>query len=80
MTEQFTDNLITTHLLVLSAHQSGFLLRAALLSVLLCSPRRVASDSDEGILTDWEIWKSSHGVSYDDLVRLTPPLKTQGQT
>nr|XP_019936152.1 PREDICTED: cathepsin L1-like [Paralichthys olivaceus] len=50
-----------------TAHQSGFLLRAALLSVLLCSPRRVASDSDEVILTDWEIWKSSHGVTYDDL-------------
>ncbi|XP_053286125.1 procathepsin L [Pleuronectes platessa] len=50
-----------------AAHQSGFLLRAALLSVLLCSPRRVASDSDEGILTDWEIWKSSNGVTYEDL-------------
>lgn len=42
---------------------------AVLLLVLLCFPQQVASDSDEAILTDWEIWKSTNGISYDDLVR-----------
>ncbi|KAA8589827.1 hypothetical protein FQN60_013192 [Etheostoma spectabile] len=49
-----------------------FLLRAALLSVLLCGPQRVASDSDEVVQTEWEVWKSSHGVAYkklDDMQR-----------
>uniref|UniRef100_A0A3B5AEI2 Cathepsin L1-like n=1 Tax=Stegastes partitus TaxID=144197 RepID=A0A3B5AEI2_9TELE len=39
---------------------------AALLSVLLCGPPHVLSDSDEAVLTEWEIWKSSHGISYDE--------------
>lgn len=45
------------------------MLRAVLLSVLLCGPRQVASDSDELILSDWQMWKSSHGISYDGMVR-----------
>ncbi|TDH08206.1 hypothetical protein EPR50_G00094890 [Perca flavescens] len=44
-----------------------FLLRAALLSVLLCGPRRVASDSDEVVQTEWEVWKSSYGVAYEEM-------------
>ncbi|XP_038124418.1 procathepsin L isoform X1 [Cyprinodon tularosa] len=47
--------------------QISFLLRAALLSVLLCSPQTVLSDSDEAVLTEWDIWKKSHGISYDEL-------------
>ncbi|XP_029355651.1 cathepsin L1 isoform X2 [Echeneis naucrates] len=50
-----------------AAQQAGFLLRAALLLGLLCGPWDVASDSDEVVLTEWEIWKSSHGISYDDM-------------
>ncbi|XP_039985537.1 procathepsin L [Xiphias gladius] len=50
-----------------AVHQASFLLRAALLSLLLCGPWHVASDSDEVVLTEWEIWKSSHGVTYDEL-------------
>ncbi|XP_035504674.1 procathepsin L [Scophthalmus maximus] len=46
---------------------SSFLLRAALLAVLLCGARPVASDSDEAVLTDWDIWKSSHGITYDEM-------------
>lgn len=42
---------------------------AVLLLVLLCFPQQVASDSDEVILTDWELWKSMNGISYEDLVR-----------
>lgn len=42
---------------------------AVLLLALLCFPQQVASDSDEAILTDWDIWKSTNGISYDDLVR-----------
>lgn len=42
---------------------------AVLLLVLLCFPQQVASDSDEVILTDWELWKNMNGISYDDLVR-----------
>lgn len=29
----------------------------------------MASDSDEAVLTEWEIWKSTNRISYDDLVR-----------
>ncbi|XP_034002070.1 cathepsin L1 [Trematomus bernacchii] len=47
--------------------QTGLLLGAALLSVLLCGPQLVASDSDELLLTEWEIWKSSNGIAYDDM-------------
>ncbi|XP_010789462.1 cathepsin L1 [Notothenia coriiceps] len=47
--------------------QTGLLLGAALLSVLLCCPQLVASDSDELLLTEWEIWKSSNGISYEDM-------------
>lgn len=60
--------------LVLVVQQVGFLLRAALLSVLLCCSQQVVSDSDEAVLTEWEIWKSSHGISHADKVRLTPHL------
>ncbi|KAM9849161.1 digestive cysteine proteinase 2 [Aulostomus maculatus] len=42
-------------------------LRAVLLSVLLCRPQHVASDSDEQVLTEWEMWKSSNGVAYDEM-------------
>uniref|UniRef100_A0A3Q3MEC7 Cathepsin 12 n=1 Tax=Mastacembelus armatus TaxID=205130 RepID=A0A3Q3MEC7_9TELE len=44
-----------------------FLLRAALLCVLLCNPQQVMSDSDEVVLTEWEIWKSNNGISYDKM-------------
>uniref|UniRef100_A0A3P8USH7 Cathepsin 12 n=1 Tax=Cynoglossus semilaevis TaxID=244447 RepID=A0A3P8USH7_CYNSE len=39
------------------------IIRALLLSVLLSY---VASDSDEVVQTEWEMWKSSLGISYDD--------------
>ncbi|XP_034036352.1 cathepsin L1 isoform X2 [Thalassophryne amazonica] len=42
-------------------------IHAALLSVLLCGPWHVTSDSDEVVLSEWEIWKISHGISYDEL-------------
>uniref|UniRef100_A0A3P8UWL7 Cathepsin 12 n=1 Tax=Cynoglossus semilaevis TaxID=244447 RepID=A0A3P8UWL7_CYNSE len=42
---------------------ASFLQRALLLSVLLSY---VASDSDEVVQTEWEMWKSSLGISYDD--------------
>lgn len=45
-----------------------------LLLVLLCGPWHAASDSDEAILSEWELWKSSHGVSYEEMVRLTPHI------
>lgn len=51
--------------------QTGLLLGAALLSVLLCGTQLVASDSDELLLTEWEIWKSSNGIAYDDMVIMT---------
>ncbi|XP_036969326.1 procathepsin L isoform X2 [Acanthopagrus latus] len=38
-----------------------------LLLVLLCGPWHAASDSDEAILSEWELWKSSHGVSYEEM-------------
>uniref|UniRef100_A0A7N9AK78 Cathepsin 12 n=1 Tax=Mastacembelus armatus TaxID=205130 RepID=A0A7N9AK78_9TELE len=40
---------------------------AALLCVLLCNPQQVMSDSDEVVLTEWEIWKSNNGISYDKM-------------
>ncbi|XP_051803633.1 procathepsin L [Acanthochromis polyacanthus] len=46
--------------------QACSLLRAALLSILLCGPQHALSDSDEAALTEWEVWKSSHGISYDE--------------
>lgn len=57
----------------------SFLLRAALLVVLLCGPQHVVSDSDEAVLTEWEIWKSMHGITYDELVRQTPHLNYKHQ-
>ncbi|KAM7410347.1 hypothetical protein PAMA_001676 [Pampus argenteus] len=50
-----------------TVQQAGFLLRAMLLCLLLCGPQHVASDSDEVILTEWDMWKSSHGVAYDEM-------------
>ncbi|XP_029001385.1 procathepsin L [Betta splendens] len=50
-----------------AVQQAVLLLRAALLSVLLCGPWQVLSDSDEAVLTEWEVWKSSHGVAYDEM-------------
>ncbi|XP_060887554.1 procathepsin L [Labrus mixtus] len=50
-----------------AAQQASLLLRAALLYVLLLGPQEGASDSDEAVLTEWEIWKLSNGISYDEL-------------
>lgn len=61
---------------VLAAQQASLLLRAALLSILLCSPQCVLSESDEEVLTEWEIWKSSHGISYNERVRRTPQFSS----
>ncbi|KAM9385863.1 digestive cysteine proteinase 2 [Pholidichthys leucotaenia] len=46
--------------------QVSVLLRTALLSILLCGPQPALTDSDEVVLTEWEIWKSTHGISYDE--------------
>lgn len=53
---------------VVVAHQASLLLTAALLPILLCGLQHVASDSDELVPTEWEMWKSSHGISHDDMV------------
>lgn len=58
-----------SHSDLLAGLRASSLRTAVLLLVLLCFPQQVASDSDEAILTDWEIWKSMNGISYDDLVR-----------
>uniref|UniRef100_A0A8C2XGY1 Cathepsin 12 n=1 Tax=Cyclopterus lumpus TaxID=8103 RepID=A0A8C2XGY1_CYCLU len=42
--------------------RAGFLL----LSALLIGPRLAASESDEVAPTEWEVWKSSHSVAYED--------------
>ncbi|RVE73909.1 hypothetical protein OJAV_G00035910 [Oryzias javanicus] len=49
-----------------AGQQSSFLLRAWLLLTLLCSPQTVLADSDEAVLTEWEIWKSINGINYDE--------------
>uniref|UniRef100_A0A3B3H3X3 Cathepsin 12 n=1 Tax=Oryzias latipes TaxID=8090 RepID=A0A3B3H3X3_ORYLA len=49
-----------------AGQQSSFLLRATLLYMLLCSPQHVRSDSDEAVLTEWEIWKSINGINYEE--------------
>lgn len=54
----------------------SFLLVAALLSVLLFRPQPVVSDSDELVLTEWEVWKSQHGINYDENVRCAPKPET----
>ncbi|XP_067086492.1 digestive cysteine proteinase 2 [Osmerus mordax] len=45
---------------------ASFTLRATLLSLLLCGPLNVVSDSDEEVASVWQMWKSSHMVSYDE--------------
>ncbi|XP_046905539.1 procathepsin L isoform X2 [Hypomesus transpacificus] len=45
---------------------ASFTLRAILLSLLLCGPLKVMSDSDEEVASVWQVWKSSHMVSYDE--------------
>ncbi|XP_028259618.1 cathepsin L1 [Parambassis ranga] len=52
---------------IAAVQQAGSLLVAALLSVLLCGPQLVLADSDEVVLTEWEIWKSSNGIKYKDI-------------
>uniref|UniRef100_A0A8C2XKK8 Cathepsin 12 n=1 Tax=Cyclopterus lumpus TaxID=8103 RepID=A0A8C2XKK8_CYCLU len=50
-------------------HQGKLLIRRAgflLLSALLIGPRLAASESDEVAPTEWEVWKSSHSVAYED--------------
>uniref|UniRef100_A0AAV2KSI1 Peptidase C1A papain C-terminal domain-containing protein n=1 Tax=Knipowitschia caucasica TaxID=637954 RepID=A0AAV2KSI1_KNICA len=43
---------------------------ALLCSLLLCSLPLVASlDSEELPVTDWDMWKSNHGINYDDRTR-----------
>ncbi|XP_061594016.1 procathepsin L [Cololabis saira] len=49
------------------AQQASAVLRAGLVCLLLCGPQRVLSDSDEVVGTEWENWKSTHGISYDEL-------------
>lgn len=56
-------------MLLSTVQQAGLLL-----FVLLCCPQHAATDSDEAILSEWELWKTSHGVSYEELVRLTPHI------
>uniref|UniRef100_A0A668VIU0 Peptidase C1A papain C-terminal domain-containing protein n=1 Tax=Oreochromis aureus TaxID=47969 RepID=A0A668VIU0_OREAU len=55
--------------LVLLVQQASFLLRAALLCILLSGLQHVLADSDEEAPTEWQIWKSRYGISYDELVR-----------
>uniref|UniRef100_A0A7N9AKK9 Cathepsin 12 n=1 Tax=Mastacembelus armatus TaxID=205130 RepID=A0A7N9AKK9_9TELE len=43
---------------------SGFLPK---IPVLLVTKFQVMSDSDEVVLTEWEIWKSNNGISYDKM-------------
>lgn len=45
--------------------------RAVLLSLLLSDPLHVASDSDEEVQepSEWQTWKRSNGVSYDEKVK-----------
>ncbi|XP_053717615.1 procathepsin L [Synchiropus splendidus] len=38
-----------------------------MLAVVLCSALTAAVDSDEVVHSEWEVWKSSHGVAYEDL-------------
>ncbi|XP_068600017.1 digestive cysteine proteinase 2 [Brachionichthys hirsutus] len=38
-----------------------------LLVALLCGPLLVVSDSDEVVLTEWEVWKMSYGIAYDKI-------------
>lgn len=57
-----------------AGQQSSFLLRATLLYMLLCSPQHVRSDSDEAVLTEWEIWKSINGINYEERVSLNLKL------
>ncbi|XP_056132803.1 procathepsin L [Lampris incognitus] len=42
------------------------MVRMVLLFALLCGPLHVAADSDEEVLSEWQIWKSTHGISYDE--------------
>ncbi|KAM3619703.1 uncharacterized protein V6R79_012335 [Siganus canaliculatus] len=49
-----------------AGHQASFQLTAALLFILLCIPQQVASDSDEEIMSEWELWKRSHGIKYNE--------------
>uniref|UniRef100_A0A3Q4G0L0 Cathepsin 12 n=1 Tax=Neolamprologus brichardi TaxID=32507 RepID=A0A3Q4G0L0_NEOBR len=53
--------------LVLLVQQASFLLKAALLSILLSGLQHVLADSDEEGPTEWQIWKSRYGISYDEL-------------
>ncbi|XP_056269929.1 procathepsin L [Pseudoliparis swirei] len=50
----------------LPVRPARLLLRAALLSAVLIGPRLAASESDEASPTEWELWKSSHSVAYED--------------
>lgn len=65
--------------LVLLVQQARFLLKAALLSILLSGLQHVLADSDEEGPTEWQIWKSRYGISYDELVRQPPHLKSSQQ-
>uniref|UniRef100_A0A668ACS4 Cathepsin 12 n=1 Tax=Myripristis murdjan TaxID=586833 RepID=A0A668ACS4_9TELE len=47
------------------------MVRAALLTVLLCGAQHVASESDEEVLSEWQIWKIQHGISHDETVRFS---------
>lgn len=53
-----------------------FPLAAALLSILLFGLQPVVSDSDELVHTEWEVWKSQHGINYDENVRCATRLES----
>lgn len=57
---------------VLAVQQvSGLLLKAVLFCMLLWGlPHAASLDSEELPVSEWEIWKSSNGISYDERVRL----------
>ncbi|KAF7659114.1 hypothetical protein LDENG_00003190 [Lucifuga dentata] len=66
-TRSFSQNMGTKQTGSHAVQWLCLMFRALLLSVLLCGPQHVVSDSDELILSEWEVWKSSHGISYDGM-------------
>lgn len=56
-------------------HRVALFSRAAIFVLMLWEPLKVASDSEEEVMSEWTIWKKHNEVSYDEKVSYRSFLK-----
>lgn len=57
-------------------HRVALFGRAAIIVLLMWEPLKVASDSEEEVVSEWMLWKKHNEVSYDEKVNYKQFLKS----